>query len=198
MALRWLEAYYRNVGPAGALSRKYPIKPSETGALILVTDASPWGLGAVLYDAEQPVGYFSDLVSPEDELRFSTTKGRCNDQAVWEALAILVAVRALPSRRGASEPGGTLLIRSDSTSAIGALRKMRSPDPRISAIAREFALWAALNPFRISWEHIDGDTNSVADTLSRGGAPVELRGVERVNPTPRTPSYWRTAGPPKG
>ena len=168
-------------------------------ALTVVTDASPWGIGAVLYYGGRPLAYVADSITTEDEQRFATRAGRCSDQALWECLAILVGVIAFTPLvgGGGGQPPRELRVRTDSAAAEGALRKLRSPDGRVNAVARELALWQAVGQLRISYEHMPGADDGCADALSRGTAPDDLADARRVPAPHRSGGIWKTMRRPK-
>ena len=198
-ALRWLEAFLRSIAPGGGLARIYLAHPGPPmGALTVVTDASPWGLGAVMYYGGKPLAYVSDTITKEDEKRFATRAGRCSDQALWECLAILVGVIAFTPLvgGGGGQPPRELRVRTDSAAAEGALRKLRSPDGRVNAVARELALWQAVGQLRISYEHLPGADNGCADALSRGSVPDDLADARRLPAPQRSGDFWMTVRRP--
>ena len=165
----------------------------------MVTDASPWGLGFVGLGRGGPLCFGRTPISEDDERVFSTQKGKCTDQAIWEALAILCGVKSVKKllwHPDACKPR-SLMIHTDSTAAMGSLSKMRSPDPRLSTIAREFAMTAALYQLRFLWKHLPGAQNDLADALSRGKRPRVLTSVKDVPVPHRSKEFWITRAPPR-
>ena len=56
-------------------------------------DASPWGLGGVLFEDGAPTRYFAEDLTSEDIKTFGLTVGDCACQASVENLAVLIGVR---------------------------------------------------------------------------------------------------------
>ena len=59
--------------------------------MLISFDASPWGLGAVLYIGGVPVSFFASVLSSADEKRYKVVIGDHKAQHLWESLTILVA-----------------------------------------------------------------------------------------------------------
>ena len=99
-------------------------------SLIVTCDASPWGLGAILSDADgNPLEWLACPVSPLDCQILGVTVGDCRGQAVLEALALLVALRTWAPRWCKQRVRAH--VRSDSTAALGAVQKLASPTPNV-------------------------------------------------------------------
>ena len=56
-------------------------------------DASPWGLGGVIYVDGYPTGFFAQDIQPEDIPKFGIEIGNCACQAILENLAMLIGIR---------------------------------------------------------------------------------------------------------
>ena len=162
-----------------------------------VHDASPYGMGGVLLLEGKPIRYFADEISKLDRERFAAERDDPRFITVWEALAILVALRLwLVS----SSHSTRIEIRSDSLSALKALEKGSSRAKPINAVIREIALTEALHgaPLPIV-KHIPGAANVMPDALSRLTAPcpsqlpTPLREVTRSFPTARDGTFWPTS-----
>ena len=197
-ALRWLAAVYAAVGPQGGMRRTYTaVEAAGRAPLEVTTDASPHGIGAVASYRGRPLAYLTGPITQQDAERFGTCVGRHNDQALWEALAIVVAVRTFGPIAEAGAAGGArpILVHSDSTAALGALGKLSSPDQRVNAVARELAYSSAARQWRIDFAHLAGVDNGLADDLSRGRVPPELLGARRLELESRDTSFWKTMGP---
>ena len=64
-ALLWFHALL--AGVQGCLERTYLLRPASVSrSYHVVTDASPWGIGGVLYSQGVPVSHFSDQLHEED------------------------------------------------------------------------------------------------------------------------------------
>ena len=194
-AIRWLLAFLSR--QRGSLVRRYPLVLQVEHLICFTCDASPWGIGAVLYRHGRPVGYYYDSITTIDLNRFRAKLGDSAFLTIWEALAILVALRVWrdPSHRDAR-----VAIRSDSLGAILATARGASPNPGINLILRELALEDAEFGSRIhTARHIPGMSNDLADALSRMSAPDAHPLPEALKALPRTPvptrrrEWWLTA-----
>ena len=91
-ALLWFRAFL--AGVQGSFGRTYPLRPESVSRRYhVVTDASPWSIGGVLYSQGVPVSHFSDQLHEEDLRRFQARRGDPAFNTLWEAMAILVALR---------------------------------------------------------------------------------------------------------
>ena len=59
----------------------------------IVTDASPWGLGGYLLIEDAAKAYFTSPLTQTDADLLRAPLGEAAGQQVWEALAMLVALR---------------------------------------------------------------------------------------------------------
>ena len=192
--VRWLEHLYLQATGRGWLSRVYPAWAVES-PLVVTTDASPWGMGATIAYRERVLGYVASRITAVDGDKWETAPGRCEDQALWEQLAVLVALRAfrqlLPQKQGV-----TWRVRSDSMVVVGATTKLSSPDWRINEVLGEVALECALCQARICVDHLPGVKNEVADGLSRmwgptpSALPGECKEAREVTAQSRGGDFW--------
>ena len=170
---------------AGALIRVHPMvfaPPHEV--LCVTTDASPWGIGAVLTKQGSPIAWIADQIHPEDLARFSATLGDSAFTTTWEALVILVALR---SWRPFFPEGTRFAIRSDSLGALSLIAKSASPSKGLSLILQEIALDEAGQTWGFeSLTHIPGVSNTLADPLSRLHAPSAKTVPQILATVPRT------------
>ena len=92
-ALSWIKDFLDN--QHGPLRREWKLQAllAEATKVMLVFDACPWGLGAVLYINGEPIQYFTSALSAIDEVWFQYRIGDSDGQQAWEALAVLVALR---------------------------------------------------------------------------------------------------------
>ena len=204
LALRWIIAFCR--GRAGTLTRTFDSRIHRaTARLHMEFDASPWGLGGVLFIDGLPSRFYAQDIQQEDLEKFEIIVGDCACQAIVENLAILIGVRMwLPLWKSQRV---TVTIKTDSMAAIGAWSKERSSKPAINAIVREMALDQAEGLYEFTViEHISGVDNDIADALSRLSEPDAgktlpacLQWATRDFPPKRSASYWRVAaGPSRG
>ena len=113
---------------AGALTRVHPMVVTPPHEVLCVTsDASPWGIGAVLTQDGQPIAWLADSIH-----RFEATLGDSAFTTTWESLAILVALRVWRQQF----PGNTrFAIRSDSLGALSRRSQkyyLRFPNPSLA------------------------------------------------------------------
>ena len=205
-SLRWLSAFLDK--ERGTHERIYhPHDSYSKHELVMELDASPWGLGGVLYENGKATRWFGEPISKLDVERFGIVIGDCRFQALLETLVILVAVRVWAADIGVRK--WCVTCRGDSQAALGAVLKLRSKDPKMNEVVRELALDLAELVYEVDFfAHIPGRHNLVGDALSRlyepGAAqalPKVLDGATRSVPAARSPGWWRTAaapGPRKG
>lgn len=89
--LKWIASLW---GSGVPLVREFgKIKP--IAKLEIITGASPSGLGGYFAHASTgtPLAFFADALSDLGTERFQVEIGPCKGQAIWEALALLVAIR---------------------------------------------------------------------------------------------------------
>ena len=92
--------------------------------------------------------------------------GSSSSQAAFEALAILVALRAWAFVWASTKIA--VAVRSDSMAALGALSKISSPAVAINKITRELGVDVAWSRYGVEvWTHVPGKLNLYADALSR-------------------------------
>ena len=65
----------------------------EGARICFVLDASPWGLGGILYVDGWPVGFFTSALTQDDVRIHEYKLGDSRGQQTWECLAVLVALR---------------------------------------------------------------------------------------------------------
>ena len=163
----------------------------------IVVDASPTDLGGVLVEAGAITEYFDDLITEDDQQRLRATAGDSTGQQVWEALAVLCALRLWSDRW--REKRVQLRVTGDSVSALILVVKMKARGEGTSLIARELALDVAESLYEPSvCTHIPGIANVLADFLSQRrhkaveGLPSPLRSARRRQLPHRNSDWWRT------
>ena len=149
----------------------------------------------MLFD-NQIVSWFADELHTDDLRRFKAKKGVSDFNTLWEALAILVAVRLW---RKDEHQALRLEVRSDSLGALSAVNKLASPDPKLNSIARELALDCAFFYKEPDYfEHTPGVANVIPDHLSRLKAPTPssfpsiLNGVNETAVQTRDTLFWKS------
>ncbi len=154
-ALTWARALL--LREAGSLIRVHPLVPTPPSEVLCITsDASPWGIGAVLTKEGLPIAWLADQIHQEDLDRFEATLGESAFTTTWEALAILVSLRAWRQEF----PGNPrFAFRSDSLGALSAIAKMASPSKGLALILKELQEEAALMD-----DERDGENFSGSDT----------------------------------
>jgi hypothetical protein len=207
VSIHWINAFLE--GSAGSLHRSFSLD-SYLGAGVFVEvtlDASPWGLGGILFENGEAVGWFSSPLLAFDFKFFNFEKGSPNGQQVWEALAALVALRLWKSRWKGQRI--RLTVRGDSVAMLTLILKYKAPakSRAMGIIAREVALDVAESCYApdVS-EHIAGLSNKTADVLSRLEAPPKsgedppkvpewLTKVPQSYPPQRGLDYFRALTP---
>ena len=170
--LTWIRAFLE--GSGGEVERKFRLyQHLRLGTFIrITTDASPWGLGAVLEIDDKIVSYFSDQVQDADrEVLSLSDTGQSRDQQVLEALALLVALREWTPHW--TNRRVQLSVRSDNMAALAMVCRMQPHSDNMGIVARELALdicQSSISPDECT--HIPGVANKAADALSRVSSPT--------------------------
>jgi len=191
--LRWCAAFLSH--QRGTIRRQFFFGAMDSRLVLSVSvDASPWGIGGVLSQDSRPIAWFASPIFAEDLQRFQATRGDSGFTTLWEALAVLVAIKLW--RQG--HAGLRVALRSDSLATLCVLAKGSSRNAGISLVAAELALEQA--EFSVGLEtltHIPGISNVLPDALSRLWAPEpcqvpsELDAVERTQVPRRHARFWR-------
>ena len=84
--LLWLHAFFSSL--VENLIRRYPFVGRSVHRYTIVTDASPWGIGGVLYVKSAAVAYFSDELHLCELNRFRARIGESAFTALWKSLAL--------------------------------------------------------------------------------------------------------------
>ena len=131
-----------------------------------------------------------------DLKRFDASLGDPAFQALWEALCILVALRAW--KGWWRELRALVEVRTDSTAAMAALFKLSSPSDSLRRVACELALEEAESPFGIlTVAHTPGIANKLPDELSRRfqpgktwSTPSRLKHISESKIIDRDDNFW--------
>ena len=164
-SLLWIASFL--AGLQGPLSRTWNTDffHAPDDGLMFVLDASPYGLGGVLFDGESPVAYFGSKLTKDDVKIHKHAIGDCAGQQIWECLVVLVAMRAwkhlwLPRK-------SSVTLRSDNYSALAMASRMKVPSSA-NLIGRELALLYTNASFEPRFvDHVPGIANTLSDDLSR-------------------------------
>ena len=168
----------------------------------ITTDASPWGIGAILAIDGRAVEYFTQPTTLDDAQALGielTRDSKC--QQAFEALTLLVALRQW--RYHWATRRCVLHVASDNIAALSMVCKIQPHSPMLNLIARELALDVADAIYQPQiCEHVPGVANIAADALSRKydpgfryHLPTVLRGATEIHPELRPPAWWRAACP---
>jgi len=158
------------------------------------TDASPYGMGAILFKKGLPVLWMALDWSPDDLAFLKAKIGDPAWQAEWELFAILIAVDAwLPHLRGQA----AFLLQADATAALFSAARLAGRTPAMNAIAVEIAIRLESAEVTLSPEHLRGALNFECDALSRlaqgAAVPERLQDVQRSWPKPRQQQFFWAA-----
>ena len=202
--LTWIRSFLDTVN--GELERRFTLDAYlRRGAqLTVTTDASPYGLGAVLEQNGQIMSFFASAILPTDRQVLSLNDEPTSvDQQVLEALALLVALREWASFWRNQRV--TLSVRTDNIATLTMVCKMQPHSDRMGIISRELALdiaQSSVSPDDAT--HIPGIANTAADALSRSLQPGKqhplppyLSADLKWEPSPRPATWWKALSPTK-
>ena len=135
--------------------------------LCIVTDASPWGVGAVLCMIQDgklvPWVAMEAPVRTEDAEWLGIKHGEAASQGPLEAWAVLLAVRMWKTKL----IGCAILLKADSTVALAMAAKLSSRSPVVNWVGAELALRLELLQVRkVVGHHLPGAFNTTADDLT--------------------------------
>ena len=169
------------------------VKPNS--GVIIITDASTWGLGGVMLRGGEAKEFFSCPIPFEFTYKTGAIPGIPKHMALWEALCLLLAARLWLPR---FPLGSVVRVKADNISALYLLAKGKAKSPELQVVAREIALDQAKGEYEVTiLQHINTKLNITADPLSRQHDPVpppfpadRLVGAQRV-PIEVGPDFWK-------
>ena len=196
--LQWIQAFL--AGTKGNLVRTMTLDSHlrRGQSVIITTDASPYGLGAILTIDGTIVSYLADVFCEVDKQVLGLSIELCSvDQQALEALTILVALREWVDHWRSVRL--VLCIRTDNIAALTMVARMQPHSLQLAIIAREVALDVASAMYTPDIvEHVPGVANVAADALSRLNDPTKavalpsyLSTVPRHACTARQLGWWR-------
>ena len=156
------------------------------------TDASPYGLGAILFEHGVPVAWFADEVTDTDITTLKATR-TSEWQAEFELLTIVIAVRVwLHLLTDASFTP----VHTDAKAALFTARRLAGRTPAMHFLAGELAISLESNNIATSFFHIPGALNFECDALGRvptgAAVPERLRAVSRLTCPARDRAWYLT------
>jgi len=175
LALFWISAFWASSSPQSApVTRMFYLDPRPED-LTVVTDASPWGLGAGLFkDGNTMLKCAALEISADTARELGASLGDAASQTIFELLAILWALQLW--RRFFQDRSRVPKIRADSAGALGAVANLASRIPALNFLAAEISLRLERYDFlEIRGAHIPGSINKITDYASRLAAPEENR-----------------------
>ena len=167
LARSWLETVFQS--SSQWLTRNEDLE-EEHPEFMIVTDASPEGLGAVLAHVEpgtqtfEPIAALAIKVTEMDATELGLEWGKSSSQGPLEATAVAIAINTWADKLR----GGPVLLKSDSVVALATARKLASSSPTMNCIGAYLAFFCEMtNIPRIVGHHVPGILNVEADWLSR-------------------------------
>lgn len=195
-ALRWLKALLTLGDTAHNLCKIHRWLP-EQRAILVQTDASPFGLGGVCGVGGQLIAFYTDHLWQEDFQLFGSVRGDPAFQTEYEMLAVLVALRVF---RGVmlQSNANLIVLRCDNTAVLSAAFTYKASSPILAQLTAEIALeLESMNMRHLIPQHVPGVLNRIADKLSRPHVeqiPAELSDCLQC-PVPRRPNSFYRAWP---
>jgi hypothetical protein len=158
---------------------------------VIRTDASPYGMGAVLFLQGVPISWIAIDWSADDFALLKAKRGDPAWQAEWELLAILLALDTwMPLVMG----NAAALTQSDATAALFATRRGAGRTPAMNALCAEIALRLEAFMLPLEVEHFHSVINFECDALSRlsqgAKVPERIAGLPRLEPQPRSAQFF--------
>ena len=192
-ALKWLKALLMLDDRRFGLCKVHTWLPVQR-AILIQTDASPFGLGGICGLGGKLIAYFTDHLQDEDFALVGSARGNPAFQSEYEMLAVLVALRVFRPYIWQSK-ANVLILRGDNTSVLSAAFTYKSSSPLMTQITAEVSLELELLGLRhVFPQHVPGVLNKIADKLSRPHVeriPEELSCCVQCNVPRRPRSFYR-------
>ena len=146
--------------------RRYRLLRNARPIATITTDASPEGLGGLLFINNKLIAIFSTKVTKEDCEKLDTPFGESASQGPLEAYALLQAIALWKNRL--FNTSVCLTLESDSTVALAMAEKVSGKSPALNYIGAELGiLLEEAGIEEVKCRHIPGTANEYADYLSR-------------------------------
>ena len=141
-AIAWirmlLAGVIRDISGKAFTVQKWTSVATRAASLIwcVRTDASPYGMGAILFKFGTPVAWIAEEWSPDDYELLKATRGDPAWQAEWELLAVLIAIDTWLARLHSQ---AMCLVQTDATAALHDVMRMAGRTPAMNALTAELA-----------------------------------------------------------
>ena len=168
-AIRWMRALTEYKNGAFSLSKTFRWRP-EAPTMMVQTDASPFGLGGILYQGGHIVAFFHDELHEEDFVRFHSTRGdpAFQSEYIYELLAVFVALKVFEEWITFRHRVTRIMIRSDNMAVVSAAFQYKSSSPIMVQLTAELVLQLEhMEVSHVVSQHVPGALNLIADKLSR-------------------------------
>ena len=166
-AIRWLRVLTEYKHGTFSLSKTFRWRP-EAPTMMVQTDASPFGLGGILYQGGHIVAFYHDELHDEDFVRFCSTKGDPAFQSEYELLAVFVALKVFEQWITYRHQVTRIMIRSDNMAVVSAAFLYKSSSPIMVQLTAEVVLQLEyMEVAHVVSQHVPGALNLIADKLSR-------------------------------
>ncbi len=191
LPLKWLRAFADD--NMNVIKRRCRKPPPYFN--LLSFDGSPTGGGATLTLAatsreSQPTYIFATQWNDADERRARATIGDPASQHLWEAYALLEAIRAWHPVWSCTS--ANLVLRGDAKGVLQSALKLRGREPNLNRLMCELALYLAPHGMALDACHVWSEDNALCDTLSRlAGTSVLPPHVKHLQMTPRSSKPYR-------
>ena len=197
-ARAWLVAYLTSTLERPVKSFKLDV--GKYRKAVIITDASPEGLGGLLLVNNKLIKAFASKVTKEDASLLQFELGSSSSQGIVEALAVLVAIKLWKKELRSCQV--QLTIQSDSMVALALTQKLSNSHPSLNFLGSELSIAcedADIESIKAS--HIPGAANGNADYLSRPSTwststkPADLKDAKMSEVPERGPAYYRLPTP---